>query len=113
MAWLKKMAYKFIEMDNGHRYRLVQAGLLWNSKYDVYLDPNSIGRFGISAIYQGKKVESHYKSSVEASQLAAILHKLGIKKEDLQKAKFPQNTEPKVMTEWGHILAWLSTTREA
>lgn len=105
------MAYEFIEMDDGHRYRLVQTGLFWNSKYNIYLDPDALGRLDISAEYKGKNFASRYKSSTEADHLAVLLRNMGIKKECLQNAKLPESAELKTRTEWSNLLAWILTSR--
>lgn len=101
------MSYEFIESNNGHTYALVQPGWLWKSKYDIYLDKNPMGKLDVSITYQGRKITSQYKSSADASRLVQILKKMGIKKEDLQKTKFPKETEQRVLNAWEHVLAWL------
>ena len=101
------MVYEFMEINNGHKYQLVQPGLLWNSWYNVYVDPTPIGRLDVCVTYKGKNFTSGYKSSADANRLVQVLKKLGIQKADLQKTKFPKGTEQRVLNAWEHILAWL------
>ena len=103
------MAYEFIcpKDESKHKYQLVSKGMLWTSRYDVYLDLNNVGKLEFCALYKGRPVAGTYKSSAEANQIAGILKKIGITKSCLQKAKFPKGTSSKVEQEWEHILTWL------
>ncbi len=103
------MAYKFIcPKDNcEHKYQLALKGWLWNSKHDVYLDINAVGRLELCVSYKGRNLTSKYTSSAEAKSLVEVLNQLGIKKSDLQNAEFPDTASQKIHTDWENIVTWL------
>lgn len=103
------MAYRFEPCNGNDKYRLVREGWIRRTRpLDVYLARNTFGQYELQVFENRREVTSKFLSQFTAVKILSILKDKGVKKTDLQNARFPKGAEERAMNNLATIVSALS-----
>lgn len=103
------MAYRFEPCNGDGKYQLVREGWLRREQpLDIYLSKNPFGQYELIVMDNRREISSKFMSQFAAIKMLGLLENKGVRKRDLQNARFSKGAEEKAMNNLATIVSALS-----